>query len=66
MKTAALLVESVIWVAYGAAGYAVLWLFGHTVPGFAWPASVIVSTAAYLVTRPLQRLADHLTSRTHV
>ncbi|MFE7073788.1 hypothetical protein ACFU96_27245 [Streptomyces sp. NPDC057620] len=66
MKTAALLVESVIWLLYGAAAYACLWLNGHTAPGLAWPASVLAAGLAWAITRPLQRLADHLTSRTHV
>jgi uncharacterized membrane protein YbhN (UPF0104 family) len=66
LKTAALIVESVMWVIYGAAAYACLWLHGHTAPGLAWPASIAAGLVAYAITRPLQWLADHLTSRTHV
>lgn len=66
MKTLALAVDTVRWLCHGAAVYAVLWVGGST-----WPTPVAVVAicmtvgADYLVTRPLLRASDWLTSNTH-
>lgn len=67
MKTLALAVDTIRWLCHGAAVYAVLWVGGST-----WPTPVAVVAicttvgADYLITRPLLRLGDWLTSNTHV
>lgn len=67
MKTAALIVDTIRWLCHMATGYAVLWVGGST-----WPtpvAVVVICTtvgADYVITRPLLRAADWLTSNTHV
>lgn len=66
MKFAALLVESIIWLAYGAAGYAALWLFGAVHPALAVLVTMLLVVVTFVITRPLQRIANYLLSTTIV
>lgn len=67
MKTAADIVDIIRWLCHLAAGYAVLWVGGSTWPTPVAVLAICMTVAAdYVITRPLLRLANWLTSRTHV
>ena len=67
MKTAALIADAIRWLCHGATLYAVLWVGGSTWPTPVAVVAICMTVAAdYVITRPLLRLADWLTSRTHV
>lgn len=67
MKTAAEIAHTLRWACHAATILAVLWIGGS-----AWPTPLAVTAICtvagvdYLLAGALQRLADWLTSRTHV